>query len=84
MEIVIRVDSSTIMGIGHVMRCLTLAEGLKQKGLFAKFISRKHSGNLNNLITKKGFQVFELLRPISKIKEKNKSHRQYISGSKLV
>ena len=59
-SIFIRADSSTRIGSGHVMRCLTLAEELRDDGATVSFISRTHSGNLNELIRKKGFQCHEL------------------------
>lgn len=40
---VFRVDSGTHMGIGHVMRCLTLAQELKQN-FEIHFICKKHLG----------------------------------------
>jgi UDP-2,4-diacetamido-2,4,6-trideoxy-beta-L-altropyranose hydrolase len=48
------------MGTGHVMRCLTLADVLKQKGADVSFICREHSGNLIPFIQEKGFDVYPL------------------------
>jgi LmbE family N-acetylglucosaminyl deacetylase len=48
MRVVIRVDASLKMGTGHVMRCLTLAEVLKENEADVEFICRKHEGNLIN------------------------------------
>ena len=59
-KIVFRADASTKMGSGHVMRCLTLAKALKGNGAVVSFISRKHRGNLNNLISNEGFKVTEV------------------------
>ena len=59
-SIFIRADSSTGMGSGHVMRCLTLAEELRDDGAEVSFVSRTHPGNLNELIRNKGFQCHEL------------------------
>ena len=42
------------------MRCLTLAEVLRQKGADVSFICREHSGNLISFIQEKGFPVFTL------------------------
>lgn len=63
MEISIRVDSSTIMGNGHIMRCLTLAEGLRNIGCNVTFLSRNQVGNMNRFLISKGFKVMELPRP---------------------
>ena len=58
MNIVIRVDASAQIGTGHVMRCLVLAEEMKEKGANVEFICREHSGNLIEFISKeKGFPV---------------------------
>lgn len=57
MRIVFRVDSSILIGIGHVMRCLTLADALKQKNANVIFISRDHIGNINKLIYERGYKV---------------------------
>jgi UDP-2,4-diacetamido-2,4,6-trideoxy-beta-L-altropyranose hydrolase len=55
MNIAIRVDSSVQMGSGHLMRCLTLAEGLSKKGAAITFICRDLPGNLCDFIEKKNF-----------------------------
>lgn len=60
MRIVIRVDSSIEMGIGHVMRCLTLAEALKENNAQVEFICSEHEGNLIDFIQVKGFKVYPL------------------------
>ena len=57
MNIVFRVDASIQMGTGHVMRCLTLADALKNQGAECYFICREHSGNLIGLITQRGYHV---------------------------
>jgi len=81
MKVVIRTDASTNIGGGHVMRCLALAKELKRSGALITFISRRHNGNLNQLISKKGFNVVELQKPNSKKNEKSKnsqnSHTDY-------
>ncbi len=57
MRIVFRVDASIQMGTGHVMRCLTLADALKNQGAECYFICREHPGNLIGLITQRGHHV---------------------------
>ena len=60
MRVVFRVDASLKMGTGHVMRCLTLAQVLKENGVNVEFICRQHKGNLINKIVASGFKVHEL------------------------
>lgn len=60
MRIVFRADASLQMGTGHVMRCLTLAEALRDKGAEVSFITRAHPGNLIEFIKQKGFAVISL------------------------
>lgn len=58
MSLAFRVDSSNLIGAGHVHRCLKLAEDLrykKNKRIF--FISRDLQGNFNHLIKKKKFKL---------------------------
>ena len=63
MKVVIRADASTIIGSGHVMRCLTLAKQLqKQIGADVVFVMRDLPGNLINLVQQEGFQVLLLPR----------------------
>jgi UDP-2,4-diacetamido-2,4,6-trideoxy-beta-L-altropyranose hydrolase len=60
MRVVFRVDASLQMGTGHVMRCLTLAQVLKENGANVEFICRKHEGNLIDKIRSNGLIVHEL------------------------
>lgn len=62
MKAIFRVDSSNLMGLGHLMRCLTLAKILRQRGVECGFICRDHSGNMSSKISDSGFKLF-LLAP---------------------
>ena len=42
------------------MRCLTLAEELRNAGAEVQFVTRAHEGNLNSLIADQGFDLCEL------------------------
>ena len=57
MRVVIRVDSSYQIGSGHVMRCLTLADYLRQTGAEIHFVCRDHTGNLGSLLKDKAFEL---------------------------
>jgi len=63
LKIVFRTDASLQIGTGHVMRCLTLADALREKGAEVIFISREHPGNINILIQQKNFVTYKLPLP---------------------
>lgn len=42
------------------MRCLSLAEVLRERGAHCRFICRNHPGNLNKEIGQRGFEVIDL------------------------
>lgn len=73
MKIVFRVDASIQMGTGHVMRCLTLANALKNQGAECHFICREHPGNMIGLITQQGHHVYSLpyIGTSQQLKQKN-------------
>ena len=60
MNIVFRTDASINIGTGHVMRCLTLADELRQKGTDINFICREEPGNLVRYIENRGYKVHQL------------------------
>jgi UDP-2,4-diacetamido-2,4,6-trideoxy-beta-L-altropyranose hydrolase len=60
LRVIFRTDASVCIGIGHVMRCLTLAEALKDRGAECCFICRKHEGNLLEQIRQRGFDAYDL------------------------
>jgi UDP-2,4-diacetamido-2,4,6-trideoxy-beta-L-altropyranose hydrolase len=63
MKVIFRVDASNQMGIGHLMRCLTLAEALRRRGVEVGFISREHPGNLCELLQQRAIPVVVLPAP---------------------
>jgi UDP-2,4-diacetamido-2,4,6-trideoxy-beta-L-altropyranose hydrolase len=63
MRVVFRVDSSSKIGTGHVMRCITLAQILKKNRAKVEFICREHEGNIISKIFKEGFKVHLLEFP---------------------
>ena len=60
MLVIIRVDASIQIGTGHVMRCLALAEGLRNRGVKVKFISKQYNDNLFKKIINHGFEVYKI------------------------
>jgi UDP-2,4-diacetamido-2,4,6-trideoxy-beta-L-altropyranose hydrolase len=56
-EFAIRVDASNRMGVGHVMRCLSLAESLRARGGRVRFVCREHQGNMAGDLRARSFDV---------------------------
>src|SRR3954467_10139305 len=63
MNIAFRADASSRMGTGHLMRCLTLGEALRDRGAEIWFITRDHVGNLLQLLQERRFPTAVLPRP---------------------
>ena len=57
MKIAVRVDASDQIGTGHFMRCLTLANTLKQRGAQIRFICRYLPEHLRSMLAAKGHQL---------------------------
>lgn len=66
MRAVFRVDASTDIGVGHVSRCLTLAEALRVRGVEPRFICRQHAGHVVGQLTTVGMSVTALPAPSPK------------------
>ena len=68
MKIAFRTDASLHMGIGHVMRCLTLVDALRAQGAQCHFISRQHPGHLMDVIRQRGYITNSLVAPVQQAK----------------
>lgn len=82
LKIVFRTDASLQIGIGHVMRCLTLAEALEKKGAQCHFICREHPRNMIDQIRQQGFIVKVLPANTKKMiseDSNNTVHSEYAS-----
>lgn len=62
-KIALRVDASSQIGTGHFMRCLTLADALKQRGAQIRFVSRHLPEYLRNRLADNGYE-FVLLNSV--------------------
>ncbi len=60
MKIAFRADASLKIGNGHVVRCLTLADAMREHGAVCNFICRPHLGHLFYLINQRGYEVLAL------------------------
>ncbi len=63
MNFFFRVDASIEIGVGHMMRCLSLAEALRNRGANCYFISSSDNANLSGLAEEKGFDVHRISLP---------------------
>ncbi|MFG0720633.1 UDP-2,4-diacetamido-2,4,6-trideoxy-beta-L-altropyranose hydrolase [Pseudomonas sp. GLN_6] len=81
MKFAFRVDSSLQIGSGHVMRCLTLANALRDNGHDCFFICREHVGNLNEIVIDQGFYLQEL--PLGNSHDEDLPHAQWLGASQL-
>ena len=63
MKVAFRVDSSSLIGSGHLMRCLTLANELRSRGAEVLFLSREHPGHLIERIEKASFSLCRFPAP---------------------
>jgi UDP-2,4-diacetamido-2,4,6-trideoxy-beta-L-altropyranose hydrolase len=74
MKVIFRADASLHMGSGHVMRCLALADALRERGVHTYFICREHLGNLIALLGQKEMPVRVLPAPELKDNSRGKDH----------
>ena len=63
MLVAFRVDSSRDIGLGHLLRCRTLARELRQKGAEVVFVCRDLPSHKSETISADGFEVCLLARP---------------------
>ena len=62
MRIAFRTDASSQIGTGHVIRCLTLADALREEGAECQFVCREHEGHLMDHIRSRGYELYSLPR----------------------
>jgi len=79
---VFRVDASVDIGTGHVMRCLTLADALHEKGFKSHFLCREHPGHLIGLIQAKGYETHVLPADRSNIVEAGTAHAAWLGTTR--
>jgi len=60
LRVAFRADASFTIGTGHVMRCLTLADALRERGVECVFLSRDHAGNLHEIVEARGYSLLSL------------------------
>ena len=61
--LIVRADASNMIGIGHVMRCIALAQAWKRRGGEVFFIGRISSDKLKHRIVNDGFEFIAAEHP---------------------
>jgi UDP-2,4-diacetamido-2,4,6-trideoxy-beta-L-altropyranose hydrolase len=60
MQIAFRTDASSLIGTGHFMRCLTLADELNRRGATCRFLCRHLPEHFQKLLAEKGHEFTRL------------------------
>lgn len=79
MNILFRVDASKEIGTGHVVRCLTLADALTEKGVCSYFVCKNHEGNLIDFIQERGFEAYKI--PVINYERSDLAHSHWLGSS---
>ena len=64
MEILFVTEASDLIGIGHLSRCLSIAEVFRKNSHEVKFYLRSNSNSSSNLLKEKGFEVCKSLEDL--------------------
>lgn len=83
MQVAIRVDASVQIGTGHFMRCLTLADGLRQRGVQILFASRFLPDHLRGLLNIKGHKFAHLESNSSECAADDLPHAHWLGTSQI-
>lgn len=81
MTIAFRVDASPQIGIGHFMRCLTLADAFKKRGSHVRFISRHMPDHLQNILGEREHEFVRLNSMHGKAVTGNLPHAHWLGTS---
>jgi UDP-2,4-diacetamido-2,4,6-trideoxy-beta-L-altropyranose hydrolase len=83
-KVVFRADSSFEMGMGHLMRCLTLAAALREQGARCRFVCRDHPGALLEQVRARGFELQVLPLETDRVDSSRTggpAHRTWVGGA---
>jgi len=78
MKIAFRVDASVQIGTGHFMRCLTLADGLREHGCETLFVCRHLPEHMRVVLETKGHRFGLLHQSSTGIEENKLAHSEWL------
>src|SRR3989304_8736001 len=82
-KVAFRVDASTIIGSGHIMRCLVLGDELKSQGIDIHFLCRGIPAVFEQLITQRKFALHllpEVVAPLHVDTEQGPAHAHWLGA----
>jgi UDP-2,4-diacetamido-2,4,6-trideoxy-beta-L-altropyranose hydrolase len=81
MNIAFRMDATRQIGTGHFMRCLTLAEELKNQGARIRFVCRDLPVHLSEMLKAKGMELAALDSQAPVVVENDLAHSHWLGAS---
>lgn len=81
MNIAFRTDATNRIGTGHFMRCLTLADALRQRGAQIRFVSRGLPVHLRDMLATKGLGFVPLNSDIVEDPLDELAHSKWLGSS---
>jgi len=80
-HIAFRTDATIQIGTGHFMRCLTLADALKQRGAQIRFVSRDLPLHLRDMLAAKGIEFVPLESNVTSSVTGDLAHSYWLGAS---
>ncbi|MDP2759423.1 MAG: UDP-2,4-diacetamido-2,4,6-trideoxy-beta-L-altropyranose hydrolase [Sideroxyarcus sp.] len=80
-NVAIRADATSRIGTGHFMRCLTLADALRQRGARIRFVSRDLPAHLCDMLKARGMELMPLSSNVAEDTSGDLAHSEWLGTS---